>query len=135
MDRSDADSRIDMSSKLEMQRKPVQKLITDECVKLQLVTPKRAKELIDQFAGKPPDVAETEVVDELRLNLHKQVRKIIRKDKGGAWRAPKDQEELRLDIVATKTLRGLIVLMMDILLERDEWLKANKQGLFSRFFS
>lgn len=127
-------SSSDMISKLDLQRKPVQSLILDECTKLRLVKPERAQQLVEQFSGKQPEEAEEEVVCELRNNLHQQVRAFIRKDKGGAWRSPKAQEEVRMDIAATRTLRGLISLTLEILREREAWCKKNKKGLMSRLF-
>lgn len=123
-----------MLQKLKMKRKPIGDLLKEDCVRLQLLTPKRAEALIAGMSGKRPEDAEDELVAELRNNLHQQVRQMIRKDKGGAWRTPKAQEEVRLDIAATKTLRGLIGLTTEIMREREEWLSKHKRGVISRFF-
>jgi len=110
----------DMPTKLSEERKPIKKLIQEDCVQLGLISKKRAEYVITQMAGKQPAEAEKEVVVELRENLHKQVRKLIRKDKGGPWSLPKDQEELRLEILQTPTVRSVLFITRDILREREQ---------------
>ena len=115
-----------LAAKLEDERKPVKELLTTDCVSYQLVTKKRAQELIANFAGKDPKVAEEEVVIEMRNNLHEQIRKFIRQHNGGPWGTPTEQEEIRLDIVQTPTVRSLLQLTQQLLKERQRWLDTNK---------
>ncbi|MCP4264024.1 MAG: hypothetical protein GY777_00340 [Candidatus Brocadiaceae bacterium] len=124
----------DMPAKLAEERKPVSKLIMEDCVQLGLLSRKRAKYLISQMAGKQPAEAEKEVVTELRTNLHKQVRVLIRKDKNGPWAAPKSQEELRLEIAQTPTVRSMVYLTKDIFKERDDWINRSKKSITGRIF-
>ncbi len=124
----------DMPTKLAQERKPVKKLILEDCVQLGLLTKKRATHLITHMAGKQPADAEKEVVIELRENLHKQVRTLIKKDKNGPWSSPKAQEELRLEIVNTPAVRSVIYLTKEIYRERDEWLDRSHNSITGRIF-
>jgi hypothetical protein len=124
----------DMPTKLSEERKPVKKLILEDCVQLGLISKKRAEYVITQMAGKQPAEAEKEVVVELRENLHRQVRRLIRKDKGGPWSSPKDQEELRLEILHTPTVRSVLFITRDILREREEWLERSHSSITGRIF-
>ncbi len=125
---------LDMTKKLAAERKPVQKLVLEDCVQIGLVTRERAEYLVTQFAGKAPKDAELEVVIELRNNLHTQIRKFMRKHKGGPWPSPKEQEELRLDIVNTPSISSLLSLTRMILRERREWLNRSRRGITGRIF-
>ncbi len=124
----------DMPSKLAEERKPVKKLILEDCVQLSLISRKRAQYVVTQMAGKQPAEAEKEIVLELRKNLHEQVRSLIRKDKDGPWTSPKSQEELRLEIVQTPTVRSILYLTREILKERDEWKRRNRKSITGRIF-
>jgi len=124
----------DMSTKLSNERKPIKKIILEDCVQLGLLDKKRAGYLVTQMAGKEPMEAEREVVVELRNNLHSQVRKLIRKDKGGPWSSPMAQEELRVEIVQTPTVRSMLFLTREILRERDEWKNKGRNSITSRIF-
>jgi hypothetical protein len=117
-----------MTERLQEERKPIKELLTADCVKLGLVERKRANYLITQLAGKKPKEAELEVVMELRNNLHKQIKDFIRKHKGGPWATPTQQEEIRLDIVQTPTIRSLIFLTKQLFKERQKWLADNAKG-------
>lgn len=124
----------DMPTKLAQERKPVKKLIKEDCIQLGLLSKKRAKHLITHMAGKKPIDAEKEVVIELRENLHKQVRKLIKKDKNNPWSSPKAQEELRLEIVNTPSVRSVLYLAKEIYRERDEWLNRSHNSITGRIF-
>ncbi len=124
----------DMSTKLANERKPVKKIILEDCIQLGLLDKKRANYLVTQMAGKEPMEAEREVVTELRANLHSQVRKLIRKDKGGPWSSPIAQEELRLEIVQTPTVRSMVYLTREILQEREEWKNKSRSSITGRIF-
>jgi hypothetical protein len=124
----------EMTKKLKDERKPIQNLLREDCVQLGLLEPKRAEYLITQFAGKLPHVAEEEVVIELRNNLHQQVRRFMRKHKGGPWASPKDQEELRLEIARTPTVRSTLFLTRQLLRERQQWLNKSKRSITGRLF-
>ncbi len=124
----------DMPTKLAQERKPIKKLILEDCVQLGLISKKRAEYVITQMAGKQPAEAEKEVVVELRDNLHKQVRMLIRKDKDNPWSSPKAQEELRLEIMQTPTVRSVLFLTKDILREREDWLGRSHNSITGRIF-
>ncbi len=124
----------DMPTKLAHERKPLKKLILEDCVQLGLISKDRAEYVVTQMAGKQPADAEKEVVVELRDNLHKQVRKLIRKDKDNPWSSPKAQEELRLEITQTPTVRSVLFLTKDIYRERGEWLKRSHNSITGRIF-
>jgi hypothetical protein len=124
----------DMPTKLAQERKPVRKLILEDCVQLGLITKKRAEYVVTQMAGKQPADAEKEVVVELRKNLHKQVRNFIRKDKNGPWSSPKAQEELRLEIIQMPTVRSMIYLTKEIFKDREEWKDRSHGSITGRIF-
>ncbi|MCP3670844.1 MAG: hypothetical protein GY814_10505 [Gammaproteobacteria bacterium] len=124
----------DMPTKLNKTRKPIKKVIIEDCVQLGLLKKKRAKYLITQMAGKQPADAEKEIVKELRDNLHKQIRKLIRKDKKGPWSSPKAQEELRIEIIQTPAVRSVVYLTREILRERDEWKQRSRNSITGRIF-
>jgi hypothetical protein len=124
----------DMTVKLATERKPIQQLVTEDCVQLGLLDVERAHYLVRQFPGKEVRQAELEVVTELRNNLHQQVRRFIRKHGGGPWPSPIDQEELRLEISKTPTVRSVLFLTRQILREREEWLERSHKTLTGRLF-
>ena len=124
----------DMTVKLATERKPIQQLVTEDCVQLGLLERERAHYLVRQFPGKEVRQAELEVVTELRNNLHQQVRSFIRKHGGGPWPSPKEQEELRLEITKTPTVRSVLFLTRQILREREEWLERSHKTLTGRLF-
>ncbi len=124
----------DITEKLAQERKPVKKLIMEDCVQLGLISKQRAEYVVTQMAGKQPADAEKEVVVELRENLHKQVRRLIRKDKDNPWSSPKAQEDLRLEITHTPTVRSVLFLTRDIYREREEWLKRSHKSITGRIF-
>lgn len=124
----------DMTVKLATERKPIQRLVTEDCVQLGLLDLERAQYLVRQLPGKEVRQAELEVVTELRNNLHQQVRRFIRKHGGGPWPSPKDQEDLRLEITKTPTIRSVLFLTRQILREREEWLDRSHKTLTGRLF-
>jgi hypothetical protein len=124
----------DHSEKLAEQRKPLAKLIIQDCVYLGLVRPGRARYLVRNMPGKNPKLAEEEVVVELRNNLYEQIHKFMRKYKGGPWDSPMQQEEIRLDINATPSVRSLVMLTGQLLREQNQWMAQNKGGFTARLF-
>ncbi|MEN8177670.1 MAG: hypothetical protein ABFS39_03530 [Pseudomonadota bacterium] len=123
-----------MPERLADQRVGMQHLLEKECVTLKLVTPTQAKHLKRRLLGQEPEKAEQELVAELRNILHLQVRKFIRKNDGGPWSSATLQHELRMDIIATRTLRSLVTLAKELLFEREAWLNKNKTSLAGRLF-
>lgn len=123
-----------MSERLADQRSGMQQLLEKECVTLKLITPDQAKRMKRKLLGQQPEIAEQELVAELRNSLHQQVREFIRNNDGGPWATATLQNELRLDIGATRTLRSLVTLAKELLLEREAWLKKHKTSLTDRLF-
>ncbi len=124
----------DMPTRLANERKPTKKIILEDCVQLGLLSRKWSKYLVTHMAGKKPMDAEKEIVKELRENLHKQVRKLIRKDKQGPWSSPKSQEDLRVEIIQTPTVRSMVYLTREILRERDDWKSKSRTSITGRIF-
>jgi len=124
-----------MEEKLKDDRKPVQKLLLEDCVAANLVDVTKAKELIGAMTGKTPQEAETEIVEYLRGELQTQVRQFIRSDKGGPWSNPRTQEELRQDIHAAKSIRSVLLLCRQIVKEHRDWEEQNGQGGILGLFS
>lgn len=114
-----------MEEKLQDARQPLHKLLREDCVTLGLIDAQRAEQLVCSLAGRTREAAEADIVAELRNNLHQQLRTYIRKHKGGPWASHKAQEDLRLDIVATRTVHSLLMLARQVLREREQW-EANK---------
>jgi hypothetical protein len=123
-----------MPERLADQRSGMERLLEKDCVTLQLITPSQAKLFKRRLLGQEPEKAEQELVAELRNILHEQVRKFIRKNAGGPWDNATLQHELRMDIVSTRTLRSLVTLARELLLEREQWLQKNKSSLSGRLF-
>lgn len=123
-----------MHERLADQRTDMQELLEKECVTLKLITPKQAKKMKRRMLGQEPQKAEQELVAELRNILHQQVRHFMRKNKGGPWASATLQNELRMDVIATRSLRSLVALAKELLSEREGWLKKNKTSLSSRLF-
>lgn len=124
-----------MEEKLQDSRKPIQKLLTEDCVSAGLLDRKQAGRIIAGMTGKKPEDAELEIVEKLREILQQQVRAFIRKSKGGPWATPREQNDLRQDIHAATTIRGVLLLSRQILKERQEWEKEHGRigilGLFA----
>ena len=120
---------VAMEEKLRQSRKPIQKLLREDCVQLGLVGVEDAERMVRMLAGRTREDGEAQVVAELRNNLHQQVRHYIRKYKGGPWPSPRAQDDLRLDIVATRSVHGLLTLTRQILRERTKWESGQKTGV------
>jgi hypothetical protein len=124
-----------MEEKLKDDRKPVQKLLLEDCVTEHLLDLPKAKELIAGMTGKTPQNAELEIVEYLRQELQAQVRHFIRSDKGGPWSSPHAQEDLRKDIHAARSVRGVLLLCRQIVKEHQEWEREHGQGGILGLFS
>ncbi len=123
-----------MPERLADQRAGMERLLEKDCVTLKLITPSQAKHFKRRLLGQEPEKAEQELVAELRNILHEQVRKFIRKNEGGPWDTATLQHELRMDIVSTRTLRSLVTLARELLMEREQWRQKNKSSLSGRLF-
>lgn len=123
-----------MPERLKDKRVEIEHLLLNDCVTLKLVSPNQAKKLKQGLVGKLPEKAEEEVVALLRNALHSQMRKFIRKHKGGPWATATLQTEVRMDITRTRTVRSLVSLSRQLLEEREEWLTKSKSSLTGRFF-
>ena len=123
-----------MPERLADQRSGMQHLLEHDCITLKLLTPSQAKRMKLRLLGQEPEKAQQELVAELRNVLHQQVRDFIRKHDGGPWATATLQHELRMDIVATRSLRSLVTLARELLFEREEWLKKNRLSLTGRLF-
>ncbi len=123
-----------MPERLADQRGGMQQLLEGDCVSLKLITPDQVLQMKRRLLGQEPRKAEQELVAELRNILHQQVRDFIRKNDGGPWATATLQDELRMDIVATRSLRSLVTLAKELLLEREGWLTKNKTSLTDRLF-
>ena len=124
-----------MEEKLKDERKPVQKLLLEDCVSAGLINLTRAKELIAGMTGKTSQNAETDIVEILRQVLQDQVKGFIRKSKGGPWSNPRAQEDLRQDIHAARSVRGVLTLRRQILKEHQLWEKEHGHGGILGLFS
>ena len=124
-----------MEEKLKDDRKPVQKLLLEDCVAERLVDLPKAKELIAGMTGKTPQDAELEIVEYLRQELQSQVKQFIRTDKGGPWSSPHAQEDLRQDIHAARSVRGVLLLCRQIVKEHQAWEQEHGHGGILGLFS
>ena len=114
-----------MEQKLKDERKPVQKLLVQDCVRVGLINRKRAKQLVHSMVGKRPEDAELEIVEVLRQVLQDQVKQYIRRHQGGPWKSPHDQEDMRKDIHGARSVQSILMLARQIVKERRSWEKAN----------
>lgn len=124
-----------MEDKLKDDRKPVQKLLIEDCVAEHLIDVAKAKELIAGMTGKTPQDAEREIVEYLRDVLQTQVKQFIRSAKGGPWSNPHVQEDLRKDIHAANSVRGVLLLCRQIVKEHQNWEKEHGHGGILGLFS
>jgi hypothetical protein len=120
------------TQRLQDRRKPLKKLLTHECVAFKLMEEKRALKLLRELPGRDPEVAEGEILDELRNNLQLQIKSFIRKYQGGPWPSPRQQEEIRLEIAELPTIHSLITMTRQLIREQEEWLKKNKNDFVNR---
>ena len=124
-----------MEEKLKDDRKPVQKLLLEDCVAEHLLDINKAKELIAGMTGKTPHDAELEIVEYLRNVLQTQVKQFLRADKGGPWANPHAQEELRKDIHAANSVRSVLTLCRQIVKEHQVWEQEHGHGGILGLFS
>jgi hypothetical protein len=118
-----------MEEKLKDERKPVQKLLTEDCVHAGLVNQKRAEKMVRSMLGKPPHEAELVIVEALRQVLHDQVRAAIRRYKGGGpWSSPKAQEDMRQDILTARSVKSVLLLARQIVKEQKVWEAEHGKG-------
>ncbi len=120
---------MSMEDKLEESRRPLRKILKEDCVRLGLLDIHRAGQITARLSGKRRDEAEGEIVAEIRNNLHKQIRAYIRKRRGGPWASPKLQEDLRLDIAGTNSVHAVVTLTRHLLKERKQWESQLDKGL------
>ena len=122
-----------MDEKLAIQRKPIQELLTKECVEFKLLTPEWAKHWVFNLSGRRIEDVEKDIVDELRQKLHDNVKSYIRKNKKeNPWPSPALQEELRMEISQVKTIKGMLMLSSNILWEIRNAKQSGKVSLFNR---
>lgn len=123
---------MSMQEKLNISRKPVQELLTKECVEYHLLTSSRAKHWVKHMSGRLIDDVEKDIVSEMANTLQDNVKKYIRKNKkNNPWPSPMAQEQLRVDISSVKTVRGMLTLTAQVLWEIRQF-KSNDTGLLSR---
>lgn len=126
-----------MEEKLRDGRKPVQALLTQDCVAMGLVDQKQAARLVKSMFGKQPEEAELAIVEHLRQSLQDQVRKMVRRQKGnGPWASPRAQEDLRQDIHAARSVKSVLMLTRQVVKEQQAWEeKHGKGGMLGLFAS
>jgi hypothetical protein len=119
--------------KLTIHRKPVVELLKKECVDFHLLSPERAKHWVHQLSGRFIDDIEPVIVNELSDNLLKNIRTYIRKNKNEhPWQTPMAQEQVRIDIASTKTIKGILTLTSQILWEIRQNKNSGNSGLLNR---
>ena len=117
-----------MEEKLKDARKPIQTLLTQDCVRIGLIDAKRADRLVLGMTGKTSEQAEQDVVEQLRRALQDQVKSFIRKAKGGPWSDPRTQEDLRKDIHAARNIRSILMMARQVVKEYQTWQQENRRG-------
>lgn len=124
-----------MEEKLCEERKPVQELLSHDCVHTGLIDKDTAKRLIGSMAGRIPEEAEKEIVVKLRQALQDQVREMIRRAKGGPWSSPREQEQMRQDIHHANSVRSVLMLRRQVLKEYNAWEKRQGFGRMLGMFA
>jgi hypothetical protein len=126
---------MDMHEKLEVQRKPVAELLKVDCVNAGLLSSKRAEHWVHNMSGRVKEEVETEIVGEIAQSLHDKVKNYIRSNKGdNPWSTPQLQDDLRADIMAVKTVRGILLLFAQITAEVDRHEAGKKPGIMKRLW-
>jgi hypothetical protein len=122
--------------KLSFHRKPVVELLKKECVDFHLLSSDRAKYWVHHLSGRYIEDIEPDIVNELSDALLKNVRTYMSKNKKEhPWQTPMAQEQVRMDIAATKTVKGILTLTSQILWEIRKTSKAANSGLLGRIRS
>ncbi|MBT8439817.1 MAG: hypothetical protein HKP55_11090 [Gammaproteobacteria bacterium] len=122
--------------KLSFHRKPVVELLKKECVDFHLLTPDRAKYWVHHLSGRFIEDVEPDIVSELSDTLLKNVRTYMRKNKKQhPWQSPMVREQLRKDIAAKKTIKGILTLTSQILWEIRQSSQEANSGLLGRIKS
>lgn len=124
-----------MEEKLQEERKPVQRLLLEDCVALGLVDGQEAGRLVAGMSGKTCQDAERDIVERLRQVLQDQVKAFIRKARGGPWADPHAQEDLRQDIHAANSVHGVVTLCRQVVREYQAWEQERGQGGILGLFS
>jgi len=124
-----------MEEKLKDERKPVQTLLKEDCVRIGLVDRDQAETMILGMTGKTGATAEHDIVEQLRQTLQDQVKSFIRHSKGGPWSDPRTQEELRKDIHAAKSVRSILMLARQVTKEYQTWRDEHRRGGILGLFS
>ncbi|MCB1800740.1 MAG: hypothetical protein KDI82_03535 [Gammaproteobacteria bacterium] len=124
-----------MEEKLQDERKPIQSLLREDCVRVGLIDGNVAKRLIQGMTGKTSQQAEQDIVEHLRQTLQDQVKTFIRKAKGGPWADPRTQEDLRKDIHAARSVRSILMLARQVVKEYQLWQRENHRGGILGLFS
>lgn len=114
-----------MEEKLKQARKPIQKLLREDCVQLGLVEKGEVDGLLGAMPGKAAEQAADELTEMLRGRLQDQVRVYMRANSGGPWKGPLEQENIRQDIHAARNVPSVLMLMRQIVRECREWEKTN----------
>jgi hypothetical protein len=122
--------------KLSFHRRPVVELLKKECVDFHLLTPERASHWVHHLSGRFIEDVEPDIVSELSDTLLKNVRAYMRKNKKEhPWQSPMAQEQVRKDIAATKTIKGILTLTSQILWEIRQSSQGDNSGLLGRIRS
>ena len=122
--------------KLTIHRKPVVELLKKECVDFHLLTPERAKYWVHQLSGRLIEDVEPDIVSELSDTLLKNVRTYMRNNKKEhPWQSAMAKEQLRKDIVSTKTIKGMLSLTSQVLWEIRQSTQLADTGLLGRIRS
>ena len=120
--------------KLHDARMPVQALLHGDCVATGLLDAAKAAQLVAGMTGKTSQDAEREIVEYLRQVLQTQAKALIRKARGGPWADPRIQEDLRQDIHAAKSIRGILMLYRQVVKEYQAWEQGrDRSGLLGMF--
>jgi hypothetical protein len=131
-----AQDAMSMEDKLRESRKPIQKLLREDCVQACLIDLGTAECLIQGMTGKSSEDAEQEIVDRLRESLQQQIRGFIRQTGGeGPWSNPHAQEELRQDVHRMRSVQGVLSMARHVRREYRSWEREHGWygilGLFS----
>lgn len=124
-----------MEEKLSDARKPVETLLREDCVQVGLLDSKQANKLVLGMTGKTSQQAEHDIVEQLRQVLQTQVKSFIRKSKGGPWKDPHTQEDLRQDIHAARSVRSVLMLAHQVIKEYQRWQVEHRRGGILGLFS
>jgi hypothetical protein len=122
-----------LHEKLEIKRKPLSELLQKDCVHAKLLTPNRAEYWAHNLTGRLVNEVEADIVSELARNLHENLIAYMRKNlETHPWKTPLQQDQLRADIHAVRTVKGILEVCSQINREIQKAENSQQKGFLQK---